>query len=142
MKMIPWPSITVVPLHLVIRNSEFRAVGDNSLAVADDGHIVFILEFEAVRLEGVGFSAARHPGNFVGLREVLVPLPDFSGLVFPLAVVARERRDTNNPDRWSTGLRLYSPPFAHIECTDAVKCGPLVPNTDSVGRLAATLIFG
>ena len=83
MKMIPSPSIAVVPLHLVIRNSEFRAVGDNSLAVA-------------VRLEGVGFSAARHPGNFVGLREVLVPLPDFSGLVFPLAVVARERRDTNN----------------------------------------------
>jgi hypothetical protein len=102
MKMIPSPSIAVVPLHLVIRNSEFRAVGDNSLAVA-------------VRLEGVGFSAARHPGNFVGLREVLVPLPDFSGLVFPLAVVARERRILTTPDRWSVGLRLYSPPFAHIE---------------------------
>ena len=93
MKMIPSPSIAVVPLHLVIRNSEFRAVGDNSLAVA-------------VRLEGVGFSAARHPGNFVGLREVLVPLPDFSGLVFPLAVVARERRILTTPDRWSVGLRL------------------------------------
>ena len=84
MKIIPVACrIAFVPLHLVIRNSELRAVGDNSLAVV-------------VRFEGVGFSAARHPGNFVGLCEVLVPLPDFSGLVFPLAVVARERRDTNN----------------------------------------------
>src|SRR3982074_1351593 len=111
MKMIPGPSIAVVPLHLVIRNSEFRAVGDTSLAVV-------------VRFEGVGFSAARLRGILSGCVRCWYHCRILVGWFSHWPLSRASVAILTTPDRWSVGLRLYSPPFAHIECTDAVKCGP------------------
>jgi hypothetical protein len=83
--------ITVVPFHFVVGYGNSRPLWDDALAIRDDSNVLVAANFEAVGLEGIGFSAARHNG-VVGLHELLKPLTQINGLILPLPVVARCRR--------------------------------------------------